>query len=103
MKKMISVRASETMVKEAERLAKIARVDKSIVLREALEKGMEKIKVETSIKLFIENKLSLQEAANIAGISAGEMMDILRQNGIDSKIELEDLRGSLERAQKIIR
>ncbi len=103
MKKMISVRASEIMVKEAERLAKFGKVDKSIVLREALEKGLEKIKLETSIKLFIENKLTLQEAANIAGISAGEMMDILRQNGIDSKINLEDLRGSLERSLKMIK
>jgi hypothetical protein len=61
---MFSLRASEDTLKEAIRLSKIAKVDKSLVLREALEKGLEKIKIETGIKLFSEGKLSIPEATN---------------------------------------
>ena len=103
MMKMFSLRASEDTLKEAIRLSKIAKVDKSLVLREALEKGLEKIRLETAIKLFSEGKLSLSEAANTAGISVGEMMDKLREVGISSKITLEDLQGSFKNALKIIK
>ncbi|MDP2924834.1 MAG: UPF0175 family protein [Nanoarchaeota archaeon] len=103
MMKMFSLRASEQILKEAERLSKIAKVDKSIVLREALEKGLEKIKLETAVKLFSEGKLSLGEAANTAGISVGEMIDKLREAGISSAITSEDLNEMLEKALKIIR
>ena len=66
MMKMFSLRASEDTLKEAERLSRIAGVDKSLVLREALEKGLAKIRLETAIKLFSEGKLSLTEASNTA-------------------------------------
>jgi len=103
MMKMFSLRASEEILREAERLSIIAKVDKSIVLREALEKGLEKIKLETAIKLFSEGRLSLNEAANTAGISAGEMMDKLREAGISSSITSEDVDELLEKALKIIK
>lgn len=103
MMKMFSLRASKDTLREAERLSRIAKVDKSLVLREALEKGLEKIRIETATKLFSEGKLSLTEAANTAGISAGEMMDKLREAGINSKITLEELKGTLDKALKVIK
>ncbi len=103
MMKMFSLRTPENTLREAERLSKIAKVDKSLVLREALEKGLEKIRLETAIKLFSEGKLSLTEASNTAGISAGEMMDKLREAGINSKITLEELKGTLSKAYKVLK
>lgn len=103
MMKMFSLRASEDTLKEAIKLSKIAKIDKSLILREALEKGFEKIRLETATKLFSEGKLSLTEAANTASISAGEMMNELRKAGIDSRIALEELEGTLEDALRIIK
>ncbi|MGV8152447.1 MAG: UPF0175 family protein [Candidatus Nanoarchaeia archaeon] len=103
MMKMFSLRASEDTLKQATRLSKIARVDKSLILREALEKGMEKIRIETAIKLFSEGKLSVSEAANTSGLSVGEIMEKLREAGINSKISLEELQGTIDNALKIIK
>ena len=56
-----------------------------------------------AIKLFSEGKLSLTEASNTAGISAGEMMDNLRKMGINSDIALEEIEESLENALKFVK
>ncbi len=103
MKEMFSLRASKDTLREAERLSKIAKIDKSLVLREALEKGLEKIKIEMAIKLFSEGKLSLTEASNAAGISVGEMMDLLREAGINSRISLEELRDTFDVAIRFVK
>ncbi|MBI2044561.1 UPF0175 family protein [Candidatus Pacearchaeota archaeon] len=55
------------------------------------------------IKLFAEGKLSLTEASNTAGISAGEMMDKLRESGINSKIALEELKNTLNNSLRFIK
>lgn len=100
---MFSLRASEEVLKEAERLSRVGKVDKSLILREALEKGLEKVSLETSMKLFSEGKLTVSEAANLAGLSVGEMMDKLREFGISSRIAIEDLEGSFEEALKVFK
>ena len=61
------------------------------------------LKMEQAIKLFSEGKLSLTEASNTAGISAGEMMDNLRKMGINSDIALEEIEESLENALKFVK
>ncbi len=103
MMKMFSLRASEDLLKEVDRLAKVSKVDKSLVLREALEKGFEKVRLETAIKLFSEERLTVSEAANLAGISVGEMMSELRKVGISSGITQEEIEGSLKLALDVIK
>jgi len=100
MMRNISLRTSEKIMKEAEKLAKLEYVDKSTVLREALERGLEDIKLEVAIKLFVKGKISTSEAANIADISVGEMMDEFVKRGIKPDITEKDLMGSLETALK---
>ena len=102
MMKLFSLRASEEVLKEAERLAKFGKIDKSLVLREALEKGLEKVRLETAIRLFAEERLTVSESANLAGISVGEMMDKLREVGVDSHIGIEEIEGTLKEALNVI-
>lgn len=99
----ISLRAPEKIIKEAERLAKLEYVDKSLILREALEKGLSDMGLDIAIKLFSEGKVSLSEAAQIADISAGEMMDNLVKRGIRSGVDEDDLKNSLRIALKRVR
>ena len=103
MMRIFSFRAREEMIKEAEKLAALENIDKSIVLREALEKGLAQIKLEIAVKLFSEERLSVGEAADIADVSAGEIMEELVKRGIHSKINLEDVKENLQTALKHIK
>src|SRR3989344_1408450 len=103
MMKNISIRLKEDFMKEAERLAKLEMVDKSTIIREALEKGFAEIKLEIAIEMFSKGKISTTEAAEIAELSVGEMMDELVRRGIRPNITKEDIMDSLEHALKIVK
>ena len=73
------------------------------LIREALEKGLTKLKLEMAIEMFSEGKISTTEAAEIADLGVGEMMDELVKRGIRQEITKEDLEGSLKRAMKVVK
>ena len=54
--KAVSIRIEDKTMKDAERLAKLGKTDKSAVVREALEKGLEEIRLETAFRLFAKEK-----------------------------------------------
>src|SRR3989338_344688 len=103
MMKNISVRLTEEFVREAQKLAELEKVDKSIIIRESLEKGFEEIRLESALDIFRKGKASTSEAAEIAGLSIGEMMDEIVKRGLKPNITKEDLKGSLERALKAVK
>lgn len=103
MMKNISIRLREDFMKDAEELAKLEFVDKSSIIREALEEGLESVKLKTAIEMFNKGKASTSEAAEIAGLSVGEMMDELSKRGIKPDITKDDIKGNLERALKAIK
>lgn len=103
MMKNVSVRLREDLMKEAEKLAKIENVDKSMIIREALEKGFAGVKLKIAIEMFSKGAASTTEAAGIAGLSVGEMMDELTERGIRPEISKEDIKGGLEKALKIVK
>ena len=99
----ISIRLQKNFMREAEKLAKLALVDKSAIIREALDKGFADVKLKIAVELFTSSKASTSEAAEISGLSIGELMDELVKRGIKPAITKEDLVGSLERALKIVK
>jgi len=103
MMKSISIRMGEDFMKVAEKLAKLELVDKSVIVREALENGFANVKLKIAIEMFIKNKISTSEAAEIADLSMGEFMDELVKRGIKPNITKEDLRGTFEKALKVVK
>ena len=99
----VSIRLQKNFIREAEKLAKLAMVDKSAIIREALDKGFADVKLKIAVELFTSSKASTSEAAEISGLSVGELMDELVKRGIKPAITKEDLAGSLERALKIVK
>ena len=61
------------------------------------------MKLKVAIEMFSKGKASTSEAAQIAGLSIGEMMDVLVKRGIRPDITQEDFKGSLEKALKIVK
>ena len=66
---------------------------------DALIKNIEK---ELAVKLFSEGKTTIGESAEIAELSVGEMMELLADRGIKSKITLKDYEEGLATAIEAI-
>lgn len=103
MMKLVSIRLKEDFMKEAQKLADLEMVDKSTIIREALEKGFVEVKLKIALEMFGRGKASTSEAAKIAGLSVGEMMDEIVKRGLKQSLTKEDLKGSLEKALKIVK
>lgn len=103
MMKNVSIRLQEDFMKEAERLARLEMVDKSVIIREALEKGFADIRLQIALEMFSTGKASTTEAAEIAGLGVGEIMDELVRRGIRPAITKEDIKDSLEKALKVVK
>ena len=101
--KAFSLRAPEKLIKEINKLAKLEKTDKSLILRDALQKGLAKVKLDIAIKLFSERKISTSEAVEIADLSIGEFMEEITARGIDSGINLDDLKETLQEAVREIK
>lgn len=50
---------------------------------------------------YREGKASLSRAAEVAGVSVSEMMDLLAQHGISSDLQVEDYRESLRTLREV--
>lgn len=101
--KSISIRLKEDFIKKARKIAELSNVDESVVMRQALEKGMEEVRLEIALEKFSEEKISTSEAADIAGLSVGELMDEIVKRGIKQRISLDDFQNSLQRALKVVK
>ncbi len=58
-------------------------VDKSTAVRKLLEKGISEWRRERAIKLLGEGRITFLGAADLAGVSAYEMMDLVRQRKVE--------------------
>lgn len=90
----IAARVDKKVERSISDIMKTDGLDKSSTLRKLLEKGINQWRLERSIDALKSGKASLSKAAEIAGISLYEMVDIAREKKIDyihiSKADLEE-------------
>lgn len=97
MSKTMSIRMDEDNYEFLNRLTREERGDLSKAVRELVTRG----RVMLAVERYKTGQASLGRAAEIAGISIGEMMTILTEFGIESRIEAEDYLRSLEHLRNL--
>jgi predicted HTH domain antitoxin len=73
------------------------RSDLSKAVRDLVTRG----RVSLAVERYKKGEASLGKAAEMAGLRVGQMMIVLREFGVKSKIDLEDYRQSLANLTKI--
>ncbi|NOR78285.1 MAG: hypothetical protein GQ523_07680 [Methanophagales archaeon] len=100
MQKVISIRPTTEIERKLERLIGIDKAERSALIRRILDTGINEELKKRALGLFSDKKVSLAKAAEIAGISVREMMDLIREKGISLHISIDDIRGDFEAAMK---
>lgn len=67
---------------ELEEIAREEGLEKTALTTSMLTKSIKRWKLERAIKLYQEGRVTMARAAEIAGVSLYEMMDIIHQRGI---------------------
>jgi predicted HTH domain antitoxin len=94
--KTLSIRVDSEDFMFLDRLAKEEREDVSKAVRDLMGRG----RVMLAVDRYKTGKASLGRAAEIAGVSVSEMMDLLAEYGVEANLEADDYRSGLENIRK---
>ena len=86
----ITIVLPDDLKKEIDYLKQILKEDQSSLIRRLLWKSIESEKIEFAVKLYLEEKISLGKAAEIANISIWQMLDELHKRNLPLKYKLSD-------------
>lgn len=78
-------------------MAEADKEDLSTAVRDLVARG----RVLLALERYSEGKASLSKAAEVAGLSVSEMMDVLAEHGVTSELRAEDYRESLETLREV--
>jgi predicted HTH domain antitoxin len=96
MTKTMSIRMDEDNFEFLNRLSKEEKGDVSKAVRELVYKG----RVMLAVERYKKGEVSLGRAAELAGLSVGQMITTLADFGVESNLEKEDYLQGLENLRK---
>ena len=89
----ISVRLDKSLLKDLSVIEKNWQADRSEAIRRLLAKAVNSWKIQNSLEKLREHKISIGKAAEECTVSLWEMLDIVKEKGIDwtayAKVDLE--------------
>ncbi len=97
MTKTMSIRIDEDSFEFLNRLSKEGKGDVSKAVRELVYKG----RVMLAVERYKKEEVSLGKAAELAGLSLGQMITTLAEFGVRSNLEKEDYLLGLENLRKV--
>ena len=97
MARTMSVRMDEENYQFLRRLSKDEKADLSAAVRELVYKG----RIMLAVERYRHRKASLGRASELAGVSVGEMIEILADFGVTGNLEAEDYRRGLAHLRQV--
>jgi len=98
--KNITIRVEEEIFRDIEELTALEKSDKSTVARKLLSRGLQDLKRERAVELYRSGKCTLWRAAQIAGVSLREMIDIAKAEKMAVHISVDDVDEAWRRASE---
>ena len=95
---VITTRVPDELAKEVERIAEAEALDKSTTIKRLLIQAVETWKIDYALKLYQDGKISIGKAAETAGVSQWELLDIIAKRKIPIQISKEDIEEDLKAA-----
>ncbi|MHA1343872.1 MAG: UPF0175 family protein [Promethearchaeota archaeon] len=93
----ISIILPEDLKKEIDKLREVYKEDQSSFIRRLLWKSITQEKLEYAIKEYLNDKISIGKASEIAGISIWEMLDELNKRNITLNYKISEAELEIER------
>ncbi len=82
--------------KDIEELAELLGINKEEAKRKALEEGLKELKLKKAIELYISNKISIKQAARIAGISLADWFTVAKEKGLLVQISPDEINDEIK-------
>ena len=86
----LNVRLAPEMIRELDEIAQEENLDKTTVVRRLLANAIQHWRLENALMLYQEGRITKARVAEMAGVSIYEVMDALRQRGLQTQYTLEE-------------
>jgi predicted HTH domain antitoxin len=98
MTKTMSIRMDQENYEFLSEITKEEKSDLSKTVRELVTRG----RLLLAIEKYRSGEASLGRAAELAGLPLGQMMTVLAEFGVESRVEKEDYLGGLQNIKKLV-
>ena len=86
----ITVTVSGDLLRELDKIAKEREEDRSVALRQILSAGINEIRIKDALEAYAAGKVSLEKAAETAGVSLWRILELLRERKTPLKYSAEE-------------
>jgi len=88
------------MLTEIEKLAKKEQIDRSELIRRLLDAALQQRRIDNALRAYQDGKVTLWRAAEMAGLSLRQMMELVKEKKVAIPYTLDDLKRDLEYVRK---
>lgn len=92
----VSARIQKSQAEEIKRLASKRGTDKSAIIRELLSTAIQNKKIEDASNQVQAKKITVWKAAEIAGVTYREMLELLKTHNVPFPLSEQELRREIE-------
>ena len=96
MAEVVALRIDLNLLKKVDEMSKDEHLDRSSIIRKLIDIGYQELRREKAAKRYVEGKITLSEAAHIAGLSLLDMEHYLVDKGVKSQYSIEDLENEMK-------
>ncbi len=97
MSERISFVIPKHLKKSLKELEELTGDDQSTLLRKLVDKGLSEAKIDIAIDRYIKEKISLEQASALAGVSLWKLLDELRRRNVALKYTAADAESEIGR------
>lgn len=91
-----SVRLPDDLLEALDRLADREHVDRSTMMRRAIERGLEDLALDQAVDAYQSGGVTAWKAAREHGVTLWDLLDELRDRGLGVRTDEEELRRQIE-------
>ena len=98
---IVSTRLQKKEAKEIEKFAKEEDLDKSTFVKRLINRSLQEYKTEHAFRLYKKGKVSLGKAAELAGKSLWEMIELMKKYDVYLNYSIDGLKDDLQTIKEI--
>ena len=97
----VSVRIDEEEKAVLDNVAALLEQDRSTTMRQAMREGVETLRTRHAVERYQSGDVSVNEAAQLAGVSIAEWLELAHDRGLTTQLTENDLSFDAERAGEL--
>ena len=96
MTEQLNIRVNKELVEELEELASNINIDRVSLARKILIEGVKRERLNFAVQKYLNKEISIEKAAELAGLSLYEIIEVFSRLGLSSNLSLEDIKKTID-------